>query len=75
MSPARVPEGLEHPRCEEGLGEPGLFSLERRGLRGVLSLGIYVCWGSRDEGDRLLSVVPRDRTRDNGLALKIGKFQ
>lgn len=32
MSPAKVPEGQEHLRCEEGLGEPGLFNLERRGL-------------------------------------------
>lgn len=47
-------EGLEHQRCEEGLGE--LLSLEIRGLGG----GWWLMEG-RHEGAKALLAVPRDR--------------
>ncbi|KAK4830662.1 hypothetical protein QYF61_012542 [Mycteria americana] len=53
-------KGLEHLSCEERLRELGLFSLERRRLRGTVQRG----------QSQALSVVPSDRTRGNGHKLK-----
>ena len=59
----------------ERLRELGLFSLDKRKLRGNL-VNMYKCLmeGIGDEGGRLFSVVPSDRTRENGLKLKPMKF-
>ncbi|PKU40240.1 hypothetical protein llap_9455 [Limosa lapponica baueri] len=67
--------GLEHLSCEDRLRELGLFSLEKRRVRGDLVMASQYLKGAyRRDGERCFIRECSDRSRGNGFKLKEGRF-
>ena len=69
-------KGLEHLSYEDRLRELGLFSLEKRRLRGDLIAAFQYLKGAyRKDGERLFSRACCNKTRSNGFKIEGGRFR
>ena len=64
-------KGLEKKIYDEKVKEQGLFSVEKRRLRGKpLLVFKYMKGGYREDGDQLFSISTESRTKGNGRRLE-----
>ncbi|KFV63585.1 hypothetical protein N307_10790, partial [Dryobates pubescens] len=72
----RMIRGLERLSYEDRVKELGLFSLEKRRLRGDLIVAFQYLKGAyKKAGEELLRISGSDRTRGNGMKLEVGRFR